>query len=61
MTVIVGHQAEAIQAFLDGRDGPRISHCRRPQLGTAHALAAGRALLAGRTGTVVLLSGDVPC
>ena len=33
---------------------------QEPQLGTAHALQQAEPLLAGHTGTVVLLSGDVP-
>ena len=33
---------------------------QEPQLGTAHALQQAEPLLAGRLGTLVLLSGDVP-
>ncbi len=33
---------------------------QEPQLGTAHALQQAEPLLRGRSGTVVLLSGDVP-
>src|SRR4029079_1333184 len=33
---------------------------QEPQLGTAHALLTAEPALAGRSGTVVLLSGDVP-
>jgi bifunctional UDP-N-acetylglucosamine pyrophosphorylase / glucosamine-1-phosphate N-acetyltransferase len=59
ITVIVGHQAEAIQALLGGRQGVQFA-LQVPQLGTAHALQQAEPLLAGRTGTLVLLSGDVP-
>ena len=59
MTVIVGHQADAVQALLGGREGIQFA-LQAPQLGTAHALQQAEPLLAGRTGTVVLLSGDVP-
>jgi bifunctional UDP-N-acetylglucosamine pyrophosphorylase/glucosamine-1-phosphate N-acetyltransferase len=45
----------------------RLSHTaelrfvtQQPQLGTAHALRQAEPALAGKTGTVVLLSGDVP-
>src|SRR5688572_19198322 len=59
IVVIVGHRADAIQAFLSGREGIQFA-LQEPQLGTAHALQQAEPLLAGRTGTVVLLSGDVP-
>jgi bifunctional UDP-N-acetylglucosamine pyrophosphorylase/glucosamine-1-phosphate N-acetyltransferase len=59
ITVVVGHQAEAIQTFLGGRQ--RVQFARQvPQLGTAHALQQAEPFLAGRTGTLLLLSGDVP-
>jgi bifunctional UDP-N-acetylglucosamine pyrophosphorylase / glucosamine-1-phosphate N-acetyltransferase len=59
IVVIVGHRADAIQAFLGGREGIQFA-LQAPQLGTAHALQQAEPQLAGRTGTVVLLSGDVP-
>jgi bifunctional UDP-N-acetylglucosamine pyrophosphorylase/glucosamine-1-phosphate N-acetyltransferase len=59
ITVVVGHQAEAIRTFLGGRQGVHFA-LQAPQLGTAHALQQAEPLLAGRTGTLVLLSGDVP-
>ena len=59
ITLVVGHHAEAIQGFLEGRQGLQFVR-QVPQLGTAHALQQAEALLAGRTGTLVLLSGDVP-
>jgi len=59
ITVVVGHQAEAIQTLLGGRQGVHFA-LQAPQLGTAHALQQAEPLLAGRTGTLVLLSGDVP-
>src|SRR5687767_14420217 len=58
VTVIVGHRAEALQAFLGGRQGVQFA-LQAPQLGTAHALQQAEPLLAGRSGTLVLLSGDV--
>jgi bifunctional UDP-N-acetylglucosamine pyrophosphorylase/glucosamine-1-phosphate N-acetyltransferase len=58
-TVIVGHQADVLQAALAGR--PDLTFVlQTPQLGTAHALMATEAALAGQTGTLVLLSADVP-
>jgi bifunctional UDP-N-acetylglucosamine pyrophosphorylase/glucosamine-1-phosphate N-acetyltransferase len=58
-TLIVGHQAETIKERL--RNRVRLDFVvQEPQLGTAHALQQAEPILAGRTGTVVLLSGDVP-
>ncbi|MGH9256934.1 MAG: bifunctional UDP-N-acetylglucosamine diphosphorylase/glucosamine-1-phosphate N-acetyltransferase GlmU [Vicinamibacterales bacterium] len=59
VTLIVGHQAEAVRERLKGRPGLNFV-VQEPQLGTAHALQQAEPLLAGRSGTVVLLSGDVP-
>jgi len=58
--VVVGHQAKIVQQRL--LEGRRNIHCvlQSPQLGTAHALQQAEGVLAGRKGTVVLLSGDVP-
>ena len=58
-TVVVGHGADHVRAHLAGRSN---THCvlQEPQLGTGHALLQTAPVLAGRTGTVVLLSGDVP-
>jgi bifunctional UDP-N-acetylglucosamine pyrophosphorylase / glucosamine-1-phosphate N-acetyltransferase len=59
ISVVVGHAAEVVRARF-GTD-PRVCFAvQEPQLGTAHALQQVEPLLAGRTGTVVLLSGDVP-
>ena len=58
-TLVVGHQADAIRAYL--RDRPELQFAlQMPQNGTAHALQQAEPLLAGRHGTLVLLSGDVP-
>ena len=58
--VVIGHQANIVQQRL--LEGRRDIHCvlQSPQLGTAHALQQAEGVLAGRKGTVVLLSGDVP-
>jgi bifunctional UDP-N-acetylglucosamine pyrophosphorylase/glucosamine-1-phosphate N-acetyltransferase len=58
-TLIVGHGADAVKQALSGRQNVRFA-LQQPQLGTAHALQQAEPMLAGRTGTVVLLSGDVP-
>ena len=59
MTVVVGHQAAALQAALSGHSGLSFV-VQEPQRGTAHALLATHALLESARGTLVLLSGDVP-
>ncbi|HXG72036.1 MAG TPA: NTP transferase domain-containing protein, partial [Gemmatimonadaceae bacterium] len=59
VTVIVGHEAEKVQQAMQARTGLRFA-VQQPQLGTGHALLQAEPLLAGATGTLVLLSGDVP-
>ena len=56
--VVVGHQTEQLQAHLAG-SGVQTA-IQEPQLGTGHALLQAEPFLKGKTGTVVLLSGDVP-
>ena len=59
MTMVVGHQADALKAALNGNPGLNFV-VQEPQLGTAHALLSAEPLLHGATGTLILLSGDVP-
>jgi bifunctional UDP-N-acetylglucosamine pyrophosphorylase/glucosamine-1-phosphate N-acetyltransferase len=59
ITLVVGHQAETLTAALAGYPGLSFV-VQEPQLGTAHALMTTEQALAGRTGLLVLLSGDVP-
>ena len=59
MTVVIGHQADALQAALRGRENVTFV-VQEPQLGTAHALLQSENALRGASGTLVLLSGDVP-
>src|SRR2546422_471349 len=59
ITLIVGHEADTVRARLaPHRDLQFV--LQSPQLGTAHALQQAEKALLGRTGTLVLLSGDVP-
>src|SRR4249920_3291878 len=59
ITVVVGHQADAVRQYLGG--WPTLSFAlQSPQRGTAHALQQAEPVLAGRDGTLLLLSGDVP-
>ena len=56
LTVVVGHQVEVLRG---GLSNVQLAE-QEPQLGTAHALLQAESLLEGHTGTLVLLSGDVP-
>jgi bifunctional UDP-N-acetylglucosamine pyrophosphorylase/glucosamine-1-phosphate N-acetyltransferase len=58
-TVVIGHQGDALAAALARHDGLTFV-LQEPQLGTAHALMTTESALRGKTGLVVLLSGDVP-
>src|SRR4051794_1120381 len=58
-TVVVGHDAERLRTALEGRSGLGFVG-QEPQLGTAHALLTTEPVMKARTGTLVLLSGDVP-
>jgi bifunctional UDP-N-acetylglucosamine pyrophosphorylase / glucosamine-1-phosphate N-acetyltransferase len=58
-SVVIGHQADALRGALRWRQDLTFV-VQEPQLGTAHALLQAEAALGGATGTLVLLSGDVP-
>jgi bifunctional UDP-N-acetylglucosamine pyrophosphorylase / glucosamine-1-phosphate N-acetyltransferase len=59
ITLIVGHQAESVKTHLAAQ--PRLHFAvQEPQRGTAHALQQAESVLSGRSGTLVMLSGDVP-
>ena len=57
-TLVIGHQTESLQKHFAGRDVTFA--IQEPQLGTGHALLQAEPALKGRTGCVLLLSGDVP-
>jgi bifunctional UDP-N-acetylglucosamine pyrophosphorylase/glucosamine-1-phosphate N-acetyltransferase len=59
ITLILGHEAELVRGSLTARPGLRFA-LQEPQLGTGHALLQAEPLLQGASGTVLLLSGDVP-
>jgi len=59
VTAVVGHGAETVRQHLSHRQQVHFV-VQEPQLGTAHALQQAEPVLAGRAGTVILLSGDVP-
>jgi bifunctional UDP-N-acetylglucosamine pyrophosphorylase/glucosamine-1-phosphate N-acetyltransferase len=57
--VVVGHGAEAVERQVGNRDSLKFVR-QEPQIGTAHALRQAEPVLAGLSGTLVLLAGDVP-
>ena len=59
LTVVVGYQADVVKRALVDQSQVRFV-IQEPQLGTAHAVLQTAPLLAGASGTLVLLSGDVP-
>ena len=58
-TVVVGHQSDALKAALTSHSGLTFV-VQEPQLGTAHALLMTEPVLGAASGTLVMLSGDVP-
>jgi bifunctional UDP-N-acetylglucosamine pyrophosphorylase/glucosamine-1-phosphate N-acetyltransferase len=62
VVVVVGHQAEAVEAALVASlpGAPLRFAVQDRQLGTAHAVLAARRALRGHDGPVAILSGDVP-
>src|SRR5512132_1865335 len=61
VTVIVGHRADLVRERLSGVAAGVLQFAlQEPQRGTAHALQQAEPALAGHSGTVILLSGDVP-
>jgi bifunctional UDP-N-acetylglucosamine pyrophosphorylase/glucosamine-1-phosphate N-acetyltransferase len=59
MTIVIGHDAAAVQAALQHHADVSFV-VQEPQLGTAHALLVTEPALRSATGTLILLSGDVP-
>ena len=62
VVVVVGHQAEAVEAALRAAlpGAPLRFAVQAEQKGTAHAVLAARAALRGVTGPIAILSGDTP-
>jgi bifunctional UDP-N-acetylglucosamine pyrophosphorylase / glucosamine-1-phosphate N-acetyltransferase len=59
VTVIVGHKADMVRDRLGTTQNVQFA-LQEPQLGTAHALQQAEPLLTGLSGSLILLSGDVP-
>jgi bifunctional UDP-N-acetylglucosamine pyrophosphorylase/glucosamine-1-phosphate N-acetyltransferase len=62
VVVVVGHQAEAVEAALRASlpGAPLRFALQAEQLGTAHAVLQGRRALRGHPGPVLILYGDTP-
>jgi bifunctional UDP-N-acetylglucosamine pyrophosphorylase / glucosamine-1-phosphate N-acetyltransferase len=59
IVVVVGHEGDAVRGALAAH--PRVEFVvQEPQLGTAHALLTTESRFRDKTGTLVLLAGDVP-
>ena len=59
-TLVVGHQAEAVERELAVSRGALRFARQERQLGTAHAVLQAEPMLAGRHGTLIVLMGDAP-
>ena len=57
--LVVGHGADEVQTALSNRPNLQFA-VQSPQLGTGHALMQAEPALQGKTGTLLLLYGDVP-
>jgi bifunctional UDP-N-acetylglucosamine pyrophosphorylase/glucosamine-1-phosphate N-acetyltransferase len=62
VVVVVGHQAEAVEAALAAAlaGAPIRFAVQDRQLGTAHAVLAAKSALRGHKGPIAILSGDAP-
>ena len=58
-TLVVGHMADTLRQALSGL-GDLTFVTQDPQLGTGHALLQTEPILRSATGSILLLSGDVP-
>ena len=57
ITLIVGHKSEVVRDQLGSNQNIGFA-LQEPQLGTAHALQQAEPALAGRAGSLILLSGE---
>ena len=59
IVIIIGHQTDKMRSHFAGRSDVQLA-VQEPQLGTGHALLQAEPFLQGKTGSLLLLSGDVP-
>ena len=60
VVLIVGHMADQVRTAVLGIRPNSAIALQEPQLGTGHAVLQAEPHLRGKTGTLLLLSGDVP-
>jgi bifunctional UDP-N-acetylglucosamine pyrophosphorylase/glucosamine-1-phosphate N-acetyltransferase len=60
ISLVVGHQADAVREMFAGDDSDLLFAHQAEQLGTGHAASIGLSALESRSGDVLLLCGDVP-
>lgn len=60
VAVIVGHQREAVQAYVDEAMPSARCQVQSEQLGTGHAVQQTEPMLGDFPGDILILSGDVP-
>ena len=58
--VVVGHEAEMVEAELKGRQANTQFVLQSPQLGTGHAVQMCRGVLSGQQGPTIVVAGDSP-
>lgn len=60
VAVVVGNQAERVEAVVRGHSDTVSTHIQHERKGTAHAVLAARAVIEKAGGDLVILYGDVP-
>jgi bifunctional UDP-N-acetylglucosamine pyrophosphorylase/glucosamine-1-phosphate N-acetyltransferase len=60
ISLVVGHQADAVREVFLGDESDLLFAHQAEQLGTGHAASIGLSTLEDRSGDVLLLCGDVP-
>ena len=59
IVIVAGHQSDKVREYFSGRDD-MVFALQEEQLGTGHAVACARQSLAGFSGRIFILCGDVP-
>ncbi len=59
IVIVAGHQSDKVREYFSGRDDIAFA-LQEEQLGTGHAVACAGSVLAGFSGRILILCGDVP-
>ncbi len=59
IVIVTGHQSDSVRSYFCGSKDIAFAH-QAEQLGTGHAVASARQSLAGFSGRILILCGDVP-